>query len=117
MKYASKPERMMHEEDTQEFAPYEHQFHVKAPNGFKQKSHSHVVNQTRMNLLDSIYPQTANNVQVNNINPPRESIHFFYSRDQQMTSKTVEVPWISFDFDKEFGSQDQLFERITPCYH
>jgi hypothetical protein len=57
-------------------------------------------------------------------NPPKHipqtdtaSFHLFYTKDHQLTSKTVDVPWISFDFDTEFGAEEQLYERVTPCHY
>jgi hypothetical protein len=115
MKYAYKPEKKMPEQNVEDWNSMEYQLTKKIPNGFKQKSHSQLVGQTRMNLFDSLLDET-NNVHKIPTKNERESIHYFYTRDQQMTSKTLEVPWISFDFDKEFGSEDQLFTRITPCH-
>jgi hypothetical protein len=115
LKYAHKPEKKMPEQNVEDWNSSEYQFTKKIPNGFKPKSHSQLVSQTRMNLFDTILGET-NNVNRIPTKNERESIHYFYTRDQQMASKTLEVPWISFDFDKEFGSEDQLFTRITQCH-
>jgi len=119
LKYAHKPEKKVMEHDPEDWNQQAHQFVKKVPNGFKQKPHTQLVNQTRVNLLDSLMEETesSDHVHTQTSTPSNESFNYFYTRDQQIVQKTVEIPWISFDFDKEFGSQDQLFERITPCLY
>jgi hypothetical protein len=116
MKYVHKPEKKLPEQNVEDWNPLEYQCPKQIPNGFKPKSQCQLVSQTRMNLLESLRDQT-NSVNTIPTKNEKESIHYFYTRDQQMTSKTLEVPWISFDFDKEFGSEDQLFERVTHCHY
>lgn len=87
-------------------------------NGFKQKQK---IEATRKNLMENLISETDNSYKFNHHETPvehKESLQlFFNNREEQMASKTVEVPWISFDFDTEFGQQDQLFERVTPCFN
>jgi len=91
-------------------------------NGFKQKQK---IEATRKNLLENLVPETDNynynhnynNFDQMNTNQEKESLQLFFNKEEHMASKTVEVPWISFDFDTEFGQQDQLFERVTPCFN
>jgi len=99
--------------------------HVKEPsllirknsaNGFKEKRR---IETARKNLLENLTPETPN---FNNFNPmntveDKESLQLFFTKDEHTVSKNVEVPWFSFDFDSEFGQQDQLFERVTPCFN
>jgi len=47
----------------------------------------------------------------------KESFKLFFTKNEQLESKTVELPWIGFDYNKDFGQEDELFERVTSCYN
>jgi hypothetical protein len=47
----------------------------------------------------------------------RESVKVFYTKNEHLESKTLELPWINFDFERDFGQEDELFERVTSCYN
>jgi len=47
----------------------------------------------------------------------KESFKFFFTKNEQVESKTLELPWTHFDFGREFGQEDELFERVTSCFN
>lgn len=47
----------------------------------------------------------------------KESVKVFYTKNEQLESKTLELPWINFEFERDFGQEDELFEKVTSCYN
>jgi hypothetical protein len=70
--------------------------------------------------IDGNMPEHKENEQVESLplkDSERESVKVFYTKNEQLESKTLELPWINFDFERDFGQEDELFERVTSCYN
>jgi hypothetical protein len=113
-KYTQKSNQMEEEPTSyaEDINKVSYQVMKKVPNGFKNKQR---VEATRKNLLDNMLGETDNSEQNYHAKNTQEteSLQLFYTKDHHMESKTVDVNWISFDFETEFGQQEQLFERVT----
>jgi len=118
-KYTQKSNKIQEETNgmDEENAKEHYQYVKKVPvNSFKQKQK---IESIRKNLLENVGPETVNYEKFNPMNKveDKESLKLFFTKDEQMASKTVEFQWFNFDFDSEFGQKDQLFERVTPCFN
>jgi hypothetical protein len=42
-----------------------------------------------------------------------ESFKLFFTKNEQLESKVLELPWITLDLNREFDQDNELFERVT----
>lgn len=42
-----------------------------------------------------------------------ESLKLFFTKNEQLESKVLELPWITLDLNREFDQDNELFERVT----
>jgi len=46
-----------------------------------------------------------------------ESFKLFFTKNEQLESKTLELPWITLDLNRELDQDNELFERVTSCHN
>jgi len=42
-----------------------------------------------------------------------ECFKVFFTKNEQLESKVLELPWITMDLNREFDQDNELFERVT----
>jgi len=49
--------------------------------------------------------------------PDGESFKLFFTKNEQLESKVLELPWITLDMNREFDQDNELFERVTSSHN
>jgi len=46
-----------------------------------------------------------------------ETFKLFFTKNEQLESKVLELPWITLDLNREFDQDNELFERVTSSHN
>lgn len=46
-----------------------------------------------------------------------ESFKVFFTKNEQLESKVLELPWITMDLTRELDQDNELFERVTSSHN
>jgi len=67
--------------------------------------------------FDQFLPYEANHMNYHIKDNDGESFKLFFTKNEQLESKILELPWITLDMNREFDQDNELFERVTSCHN